>query len=98
MVSARETPFYHFTIKYKERAEFAYAYEVNLTKEQAVEILADIKARKPTIMFDARTIFPKRVNEHRIFLTERSSRRSSQNLHDLFPRGYQGNYGGKEVT
>jgi len=91
-------PSYHFRIIYKSGADFDYAYEINLSEEQATDILAQIKERVPEITFDGRTIFPKRIKECRIFLTEYSFPYSSQHLHEYYPRGYKGDFRGREGT
>ena len=90
--------FYHIKIIYRSGADVDYAYEVNLSEEQATEILAQIEDHVPEITFDGRTIFPKRIKERRVFLTESPFSFSSQRLHNLYPEGYRGDFEGREVT
>lgn len=91
-------PLYQFVIKYKSGAEFLYSYEPNLSEEQALEISALIDALVTSIRFDGKLIYPKRVNEYRIFLTENSFPHRSEYLYESYPEGYKGDFGGKEVT
>jgi hypothetical protein len=85
-------------IKYQSGSEFHYAYELNLSEEQAIQIAALIDGSVPSIRFDAKTIFPKRINEYRIFLTATPFPYRSQYLHENYLNGYNGDFEGKEVT
>jgi len=95
---ASKESFYQFVIKYKSGAEFLYAYELNRSEEEAVELAALIDALVPSIRFNGKSIYPRRVNEYRIYLTETPFPHRSQYLHDLYPDGYTGDFEGKEVT
>lgn len=90
--------FHQFRIIYKSGAHFEYAYEVNLSEKQAIEIMAQIEERVSKITFDGRTIFPNRIRERRIFLTESSFPHSSQRLRELYPEGYKEDFEGEDVT
>lgn len=90
--------YYQFIIIYRSKNEDKYAYEVNLSEEQAINITEKIEKRAPSLRFDGRTIFPRRISLHRIYLTESPYPRNSQSLHNLYPGGYKEDFDGKEVT
>lgn len=90
--------YYHFLISYKSGDKFEYAYEINISEEQVLEILAQIEAHLPRITFDGRTIFPIRIGIRRIFYSESFFPNNSDFLRRFYPSGYEGDFGGYEVT
>ena len=88
--------FYQFVIIYESN----YLYEVNISEKRAIEHAVKIvnRAEVPEMYFDGRTIYPKRVGQRRIFVTESPCPNDSPWFHKNHPKGYEGNFGGNEVT
>lgn len=93
----RTSPFYQILIEFREGSGFAYAYELNQSKDTTLQIAALNDAIVPSIRFDGRRIHPTRAR-YRVFVTEERVPHRSRHYHETYPGGYDGDFGGVEVT
>ena len=93
----RTPPFYQIFIEYREGSGFAYAYELNQSKDTALQIAALNDAIVPSIRFDSKRIHPQRAR-YRVYVTEERVPHRSRYYHDIYPGGYDGDFGGVDVT
>jgi len=96
MIPTPEKKYYHMRIKYISRGETSYFYEVNKPKELVEDIVLQIEKLVPAIRFEGHRIYPKRINEYKIFVTESPSEMSPESVRDDHPDGYD--FGGDDVT
>ena len=87
---------YHMRIKYISGGETSYFYEVNKSKELVEGTALQIQNLVPAIRFEGHRIYPKRINEYKIFVTESPSEMSPESVRDNHPDGYD--FGGDDVT
>jgi len=87
---------YHMRIKYISGGETSYFYEVNKSKELVEGTALQIQNLVPAIRFEGHRIYPKRINEYKIFVTEFPSEMRPESVRDEHPDGYD--FGGDDVT
>lgn len=90
--------YYHIRVIYKSGGETSYYYEVNKSKRLAEDIAFYIDILTPSITFDGHRIYPKRIFEYKIFVTESPFEGSSESLQKKYPEGYRGDFEGDDVT
>lgn len=90
--------YYHIRMIYKSGGETSYLYEVNKQKDLMEDVVLKIEKLVPVITFDGRRVYPKRIFECKIFATESPFEISSLSLHNDYPEGYNGYFGGEDVT
>lgn len=95
-VRAQARVHYHMQIKYISGGETSYFYEINKPKELVESIALQIERLVPAIRFEGHRIYPKRVNEYKIFTTESPSEMSPESVRGDHPAGYD--FGGDDVT
>lgn len=78
--------------------ETFHYYEVNKSKELAENIAFQIDRLVPSITFEGHRIYPKRISEYKIFLTNFIFEKSPETLHKEYPEGYDGDFDGDDVT
>jgi len=83
-------------IKYISGGKTSYFYEVNKLKELVEGIALQIENLVPAIRFEGHRIYPKRINEYKIFVTDSPSAMSLESVRDDHPDGYD--FGGDDVT
>jgi len=88
--------YYHMRIKYISGGVTSYFYEINKTKELVEGVVLQIEKLVPKIRFEGHMIFPKRINEYKIFVTESPSEMIPDSVRDHHPDGYD--FGGDDVT
>lgn len=96
MVLTPEKKYYHMRIKYISGGKTSYFYEVNKPKELFEGITVQIEKLVPAIRFEGHRIYPKRINEYKIFVTESPSETSPESVRSDHPDGYD--FGGEDVT
>lgn len=87
---------YHMRIKYISGGKTSYFYEVNKSKELVEGTALQIENLVPAIRFEGHRIYPKRINEYKIFVTESPSEMRPESVRDNHPDGYD--FGGDDVT
>jgi len=90
--------YYHMRVIYKSGGKTSYYYEVNKPKEVVEYIIFQIETLVPAIRFDGHRIYPKRISEYKIFVTESPFEGSSENLKIQYLNGYRGDFGGDDIT
>jgi len=90
-------PNYHIRVIEKSGDELFFAYELNLSREETTKMASQFE-RGESFWFDGRTIIPKRVVELKIFMTEFRGPFYSQWYHQNYPKGYNYNFSGSDVT
>ena len=96
MISGSERKYYHMRIKYTSDGKTSFYYEVNKSK-QLVNLLArQIDKLVSAIRFEGHRLYPRRVNEYKIFVTESPSEMNPESIRDEHPEGYD--FGGNDVT
>ncbi len=91
-----EKKYYHMRIKYISGGKTSYFYEVNKPKILFEVIILQIEALVPVIRFEGHRLYPKRINEYKIFVTESPSEMSPEPIRDVHPEGYD--FGGDDNT
>lgn len=95
-LEAQARAHYQMRIKYISGGETSYFYEINKSKELVESTALQIENLVPAIRFEGQRIYPKRINEYKIFVTESPSEMSPEPVRNEHPDGYD--FGGKDVT
>lgn len=95
-MEAQARAHHHMRIKYISGGETTYFYEINKPKELVESVVLQIEKLVPAIRFEGRRIYPKRINEYKIFVTESPSEMNPESVRDDHPDGYD--FGGDDVT
>lgn len=90
--------YYHLSLIYISGGRTSYLYELNKAERTAEDIALKIHDLVPDIRFDGARVFPKRVHNFRVFVSDSFFDQSSNSLREEYPEGYPGNFGGTDVT
>lgn len=95
-LEAQARAHHHMRIKYISGGKTSYFYEINKPKELVENTALQIENLVPAIRFESHRIYPKRINEYKIFVTESPSEMSPESVRDEHPDGYD--FGGDDIT
>jgi len=91
--------YYQMRIIYHSGGETSYLYELNKSKKLAKNITLQIQKSVPSLPFGGRlNVYPRRIKEYKCFERTSLFETSEEALRSQYPHGYDGNFGGKDVT
>jgi len=96
MASVSENKYYHMRIIYISGGKTYCYYEINKPKELVESIAIQIEKLVPSIRFEGHRLYPRRINDYRIFVTESPSEMSPDSVRSAYVHGYD--FGGDDVT
>lgn len=96
MIPASGRKYFHMRIKYTSGGKTSFFYEVNKSKELVESLALQIDKLVSAIRFEGHRLYPTRVNEYKIFVTESPSEMNPESIRDEHPEGYD--FGGNDVT
>lgn len=102
--SARENSvlpeqYYQMRIIHDSGGQRSYLYEFNKSKELAKNIILQIEKDVPSFPFGGtRRVMPGRIADYKCFERESRFETSEESLRSQYPHGYDGDFGGTDVT
>ncbi len=96
MIPSPEKKYYHMRIIYISGDKTYCYYEINKQKELVESIAIQIEKPVPSIRFEGHRLFPSRITNYRIFVTESPSEMNPHSVRSAYVHGYD--FGGDDVT
>ena len=91
--------YYQIRIIHDSGGQRSYLYEFNKSKELAKNIILQIEKDVPSFPFGGiRRVMPGRIAEYKCFERASPFETSEELLRNQYPHGYDGDFGGTDVT